>query len=214
MCGKHYQRFIRHGDPLHKRFTYDGDICSVEGCETFATTRGWCNTHYSRWRIHGDPLKVMQPRRYPSTDIYESFLDKTQWVDGCLIWTAAKLPSGYGMFWASGKLVTAHRYSWENSNGEIPEGMHIDHICWNTSCVNTEHLRLSTPSQNGTYLQGPNSNTVSGYRNVHKYRGGWRVVLYKNKTRYDYGYFNDLEHAAKVAESARSELFGEFAGRG
>lgn len=29
--------------------------CSVEGCETPAVARGWCNRHYQRWRSKGDP---------------------------------------------------------------------------------------------------------------------------------------------------------------
>ena len=31
-------------------------LCSIEGCERPAKTRGWCATHYLRWFHHGDPL--------------------------------------------------------------------------------------------------------------------------------------------------------------
>ena len=31
------------------------DPCSVDGCETAAITRGWCQKHYRRWKRHGDP---------------------------------------------------------------------------------------------------------------------------------------------------------------
>ena len=34
------------------------NICSVEGCEGRATTRGWCPKHYTRWKVTGDPLKT------------------------------------------------------------------------------------------------------------------------------------------------------------
>lgn len=33
-------------------------LCSVDGCDLPARTRGWCVKHYTRWRNHGDPLSV------------------------------------------------------------------------------------------------------------------------------------------------------------
>lgn len=31
-------------------------ICSVEGCDTVARSKGMCNAHHLRWLRHGDPL--------------------------------------------------------------------------------------------------------------------------------------------------------------
>lgn len=41
-----------------------------------------------------------------------------------------------------GRHVTkwAHRYAFEVFRGEIGEGMHIDHLCGNTVCINPAHL--------------------------------------------------------------------------
>lgn len=39
--------------------------CSVEGCESTATTRGWCPKHYTRWKATGDPLAKKRVGRPP-----------------------------------------------------------------------------------------------------------------------------------------------------
>ena len=71
-------------------------------------------------------------------------------TDGCLVWTGAKKYSGYGYFWdsVSKKSRFAHRWSYENSKGEIPDGLVIDHTCFNPSCVNPEHLEAVTQKEN------------------------------------------------------------------
>lgn len=47
-------------------------ICSVDGCEKRAKTRGWCSAHYERWRRNGDPgpagdARRMKPKPPPCT---------------------------------------------------------------------------------------------------------------------------------------------------
>lgn len=53
---------------------------------------------------------------------------------------------------------------------------------------------------------------VSGYRNVHwvKNAGMWQVRFIVNKTAIDYGYFHDVQDAAKCADEIRSKISGEF----
>jgi len=46
------------------------------------------------------------------------------------------------------KSFLAHRASWTAVNGQIPEGMVIDHKCFNRRCVNPEHLRVMTLREN------------------------------------------------------------------
>lgn len=36
--------------------------CSIDGCESAALSRGWCNKHYLRWRQHGDPEWTAPPK--------------------------------------------------------------------------------------------------------------------------------------------------------
>lgn len=79
---------------------------------------------------------------------YERFLEKTHRDLGCWFWTAYTLKGGYGEFWADGRKILAHRWSYGHFNGPIPEGMHIDHLCETRNCVNPTHLEAVTPKVN------------------------------------------------------------------
>jgi hypothetical protein len=55
---------------------------------------------------------------------------------------------GYGWITIEGKSYRAHRVSYTIAKGEIPNGLVMDHLCRNTSCVNPKHLEPVTPSEN------------------------------------------------------------------
>src|SRR6202030_118623 len=63
---------------------------------------------------------------------------------GCWLWLGACNEFGYGKF---GK-VKAHRFSYEREKGPIPDGLEIDHLCRNKSCVNPDHLEAVTHGEN------------------------------------------------------------------
>lgn len=65
----------------------------------------------------------------------------------CWIWTAVKTKDGYGRFRCNGKIV-AHRFSYELHHGPVPEGLELDHLCRNHSCVNPAHLEPVTHKVN------------------------------------------------------------------
>jgi hypothetical protein len=70
-------------------------------------------------------------------------------TNGCWIWTASKLKSGYGIFTDTNRRsVSAHKWSYIHFNGAVPDGFVIDHICRQTSCVNPAHLQAITQSEN------------------------------------------------------------------
>ena len=63
---------------------------------------------------------------------------------GCWQWQGRINPKGYGIF--QGRM--AHRFSFILANGEIPDGLEIDHLCRNRGCVRPNHLELVTHSEN------------------------------------------------------------------
>ena len=72
----------------------------------------------------------------------------------CIEWQGGKTDKGYGR-WdgpkdenGKRKKWLAHRLCWTLVNGEIPEGMQINHHCDNPPCVNTDHLYLGTQADN------------------------------------------------------------------
>lgn len=62
---------------------------------------------------------------------------------GCWIWQRAISPNPsfpYGRAAINQRKVHAHRMMYERIIGPIPEGMFLDHLCRNPSCVNPAHL--------------------------------------------------------------------------
>lgn len=128
--------------------------CSIDGCSAPAYCRGWCVKHYSRWRNHGDPT------RGPLT-VTERFSRRVIITPGCWLWTGTTSNSGYATISVGGRLLYAHRVSYEQHVGPIPEGLELDHLCHtrdvecpggidcpHRSCVNPAHLEPVTPRTN------------------------------------------------------------------
>jgi hypothetical protein len=78
------------------------------------------------------------------------FLAKIEKTDSCWWWTGAKNNRGYGNY----RSKSAHRLSYEMNKGKIPDGLTIDHICRNPSCVNPDHLRIMTQYDNNMIGEG------------------------------------------------------------
>jgi HNH endonuclease len=100
--------------------------------------------------------------------LYERFIEKFEMrgPDECWPWTAAK-GTGYGQIWdnSRGRVVLAHRLSWEIFRGPIPAGYEVDHQCHtpeckltaecpHRACVNPAHLKPMTHQNNGSRGNG------------------------------------------------------------
>lgn len=176
--------------------------CSVDGCDLFAKCKGMCNKHYLRVYFHG---RTNLP---PKQTLEDRFWAKVEKTDNCWTWTGSKV-WGYGQINIGGRLVRAHRLSYEWAHGPIPDGMMIDHICHNPSCVRPDHLRLATDKQNAENLGVCRSDNKSGFRGVSwsKASNSWRATVTHNGRQYWCGNHATREEAAAAAARKRCELF-------
>lgn len=67
---------------------------------------------------------------------------------GCWLWTGSLNSWGYGRLGQQRTERQAHRLSFLTFKGQIPSDLLILHSCDMPCCVNPDHLRLGTPSEN------------------------------------------------------------------
>lgn len=69
---------------------------------------------------------------------------------GCWLWSGYINDDGYGRGFpvASGRLVMAHRITYESLVAALGEGMELDHLCRTRACCNPEHLEEVTHAEN------------------------------------------------------------------
>ena len=97
---------------------------------------------------------------------------------------------------------------------DTKKGYYVDHKNHDRLDNRKENLRISTMPENAANRKSKNSNNKSGYRNVfwNSQREKWQVSICKNYKHIIIGYFDDVDEAGRVAEEARRNYFGKFAG--
>lgn len=185
-------------------------VCSVDDCDAVRHSKGLCEKHARRLRKFGTTNGGVGCRGRSSEERFWAKVDKAG-PDDCWLWTGGKGGTAkhvYGIFRlsAGGKTYCAHRFAYELTHGEIPDGMEVDHrhTC-SKLCVNPAHLRLATGKQNKENLRGGHGR--SGFRGVRFDRGKWVATVGHNGKQHYLGRFGTPEEAGEVARLKRVELF-------
>jgi hypothetical protein len=79
---------------------------------------------------------------------FDKFFAKIKHSSGCWLWAGYINKKGYGQLGFEGKICRAHRVSYEFFVGPLIQGLVIDHLCNNPSCVNPFHLNQTTNKEN------------------------------------------------------------------
>lgn len=113
------------------------------------------------------------------TPIAERFWPKVDKSGECWVWTGSRDRSGYGKiarFCPDGNVrpALAHRIAYELEIGPIPEGLTLDHLCRNSSCVRPSHLEPVTMRENILRGTGPSARhaKVTHCPQGHEYAAG------------------------------------------
>lgn len=123
----------------------------MPNCEARHLARGLCRQHYDRWR----KPRVRQPKSVnladvppgPIIDPVERILRGITRSDDCWIFRVQN-QRGYRRVGFGGTHDYAHRVMYRACFGEIKDGLEIDHLCREPSCVNPGHLEAVTHSVN------------------------------------------------------------------
>ena len=128
--------------------------------------------------------------------------------DECWLFDGALNHAGYGQLKAGATTTRAHRLSYSLHKGSIPEGVEVDHICFQRACWNPAHLRLTDRSENTQRRRTPAIPNTSGYRGVYweRHVKKWRARVQYRGQCHNLGLFTDVHEAGAAAEAKRTEL--------
>lgn len=182
--------------------------CSFPPCGNPARGGALCHGHTTQRRRGREltPLKFRAPRSWTLRQRLDHYTVKG---DGCWSWAGTHHPYGYAMLTYDGRPRYAHRLWFEQIHGPVADGIDIDHMCHNPSCVNPGHLQAVTHKQNGENQTNLQVNNKSGVRGVtwDKSRNKWYASVKHNYKDHYVGRFDSLAEAEAAVIAKRNELF-------
>lgn len=140
--------------------------------------------------------------------------------NGCWHHTSKPNVKGYSITkfgWPVSKTTPIHRLSWMYYNGDIPEGMVIDHLCHNPEtciggnacehrrCVNPDHLQLISAADNNAKtvrVLKYKTHCKNGHElkdNVYQYNSGKYVRFACHTCKNEQGKMNQRKYRAEKA---------------
>lgn len=182
------------------------DTCQFSGCTKARWRKGHCLGHYSQLKRFGECSEIRDFLGIDG-DLADRINSKIQQSGDCWEWIGARNTSGYGTIRIDGRTPCAHRIIWELLNGPVPDGLELDHQCWNAACVNPAHLKPVTHKQN-VENQRPGGWGKLGIRGVRQTgKSRYSVFVRHEDKQRCYGSFATKEEAAEVARAVRNRLF-------
>ena len=131
-------------------------VCQCERCGKDFKQSAWRSVH-PKYRTRYCGRKCGQRQHGTPEQRFWRKVDKKgplKLDTRCWQWTGVKSEWGHGRIRQGGKkggrMVYAHRVSWEMHGNVLPQGNILCHKCHNPACVNPAHLYVGTDSTNRT----------------------------------------------------------------
>ena len=120
----------------------------LQAATVVANNQGCVNGPGSTWvRDRWVRRKRQSPVKFEAGEL-PYVVEENGWKTPCWLWLRPLAKGGYGRIYIGGKSVYAHRYFYEQSIGAVPDGLVLDHVCNDASCVNPSHLEPVTQKEN------------------------------------------------------------------
>lgn len=132
---------------------------------------------------------------------------------GCWLWVGHINQDGYGRGpqVAGGRLVMAHRMTFETQHGEISEGLELDHLCKVRSCCNPDHLEAVTHEENvlrGESFAAKNAVLTHCKRGHEYFEGSYYVIKSKTLGKVNHG--RQCKTCHKVQQAKHAIEWGKY----
>ena len=128
---------------------YFGTDCGADLCDKDRQYgSAWCSMHRARLDRTGSLDLAPTSQGMPLRERFAARVAFSPEPEGCWFWLGYHDKNGYGRVGHRGKNLWTHRVAYELWVGPIPEGLHLDHLCRNTRCVNPGHLEPVTHAEN------------------------------------------------------------------
>lgn len=178
--------------------------CNVAGCAKRIKARGWCSMHYWRWQTHGDPDHVAKQASVEWLKQAIATRDRTTcWDDPP--WRTVTTEGGYPVIRYEGHSMVATRVVMLLTHRPRPAGHEVLHSCDNKRCLNPEHIRWGTRSENvrEAYERGLNPRLTVGICEVEDCEKDARVL---GKCKRHYMQAFSREYYVRVQKEQRRKL--------